>query len=538
MSGGLVKQITARRPFHHAAHTRRGGSRQVAKPGTDGTQREHYVLMSIHRELARIVGCEHVLADADVGPYNRDASNRRGLMGRADAVVFPGNAREAAEVVGWCYAHDVPIVPRGGGTGLVGGAVASEGGVVCSLERLRGVRELAPGLWRMEVEAGVTTAHVRRLARESGLMFAPDPGAAEQSRIGGNVATNAGGPHALKYGVTGAWVAGLEAVLAPGELARVGGGWVRKNVAGYDLESLLVGSEGTLGVITAVRLRLLPAPEARAAFVVFLPDRAAGCAALLDVMATGLQPAALDFLDGETLALVAHGYPGGSAGDRDSIPRAAGFALLVEVDGSRTETDAQRRALLELLAPAALAVHEPVDGRALWRWRDGFNPAVTAARGAKVSQDVAFPPERLAEGLERFAEIARAHGLRACAWGHGGEGNVHATTLVDPDRPAELDAAEAVEGKLLALAAALGGSIAAEHGVGRLKAGHLALQYDAPTLELHARIKRAFDPKGLFNPGAKLAPLAPAGAPPPPPPPDPPRTATPAQARGRSSRTA
>lgn len=456
-----------------------------------------------HRELAQIVGTEHVLTGAATGaamsPYNRDASRRRGVDGRADAVVLPGDAREVAAVVGWCYAHDVPIVPRGGGTGLTGGAVPVQGGVVCSLERLRRVRELDPALWRMYPEAGVTTRHVQRLARENGLMFAPDPGASEQSQIGGNVATNAGGPHALKYGVTGAWVTGLEAVIAPGELVRLGG-WVRKDVAGYDLTSLLVGSEGTLGVITAVQLRLLPAPEAATALVAFLRSRAEGCAAMLDITAAGIQPSALDFLDAATLDLVAGGYPG-------TVPPSAAFALLVEVDGTRTEAGAQRQALLEVLGalgPAVLATDEHADGAALWRWRDGFNGVVTAARGAKVSEDVAFPVESLAEGLERFGEIAARHALRACAWGHGGDGNVHATVLIDPAREHELNAAEAVGEELFAVVAELGGSIAAEHGVGWLKRGHIELQLDEHVLALHERVKRAFDPQGLLNPGKKL----------------------------------
>jgi glycolate oxidase subunit GlcD len=456
--------------------------------------------MPAHRELARIVSAEHVLeAPPPKSPYNQDASRRQGLEGRADAVVLPGSAQEVAEVVRWCYAHDTPIVPRGGGTGLTGGAVPNEGGVVLSLERLRRVRELAPELWRIHPEAGVTTRHVQRLARENGLMFAPDPGASEQSQIGGNVATNAGGPHALKYGVTGAWVTGLEVVLAPGELVRVGG-WARKDVAGYDLKSLLVGSEGTLGVITAVRLRLLPAPEASAALVVFVRDRAQGCAAMLDVMAAGLQPSALEFLDGETLEIVKGAYPG-------AVPPAAGFALLAEVDGSRAETGAQRCALLELLSERSIAIDEPPDTGALWRWRDGFNPATTAVRGAKVSEDVAFPVERLAEGLECFAEIASRHGLRSCAWGHGGEGNVHATVLVDPADARELESARAIGEELFTVVAELGGSIAAEHGVGWLKRGRLQSQWDERALELHEQIKRAFDPKGLFNPGKKLARL-------------------------------
>jgi glycolate oxidase subunit GlcD len=457
--------------------------------------------MRSHRELTRLIGAEHVLGAPSPGsPYNRDASRRRGVEGRAEAVVLPGSAEEVAAVVGWCYSHDVPIVPRGGGTGLTGGAIPTEGGVVCSLERLCRVRELEPALWRIHPEAGVTTRHVQRLARENGLMFAPDPGAAEQSQIGGNVATNAGGPHALKYGVTGAWVAGLEAVLAPGELVRFGG-WVRKDVAGYDVKSLLVGSEGTLGVITSVRLRLLPAPEAAIVLVVFLSTRAEGCAAMLDILAAGIQPSALDFLDGETLEIVAGSYP-------ETVPADAAFALLAEVDGTRAEAEAQRRALLEVLADAAVAIHEPSDAAALWRWRDGFNGVVTAVRGGKVSEDVAFPVERLAEGLKRFAEIAARHGLRSCAWGHGGEGNVHATVLVDPARERELDAAQAAGEELFALVSSLGGSIAAEHGVGWSKRGRLRSQWDGRAVELHDQIKRAFDPKGLLNPGKKLAVLS------------------------------
>jgi len=448
-------------------------------------------------ELGRMLGAERVLGAPPDSPYNHDSSNRRGMDGRADAIVLPGSAQEVAAVLGWCYAHDVPLVPRGGGTGLTGGAVPIHGGVVLSLERLRGIRELEPGLWRLFVEAGVSTSDVQRLARENGLMFAPDPGAAEQSQIGGNVATNAGGPHALKYGVTGAWVAGIEVALAPGELVQVGG-WAAKDVAGYDLKSLLVGSEGTLGVITAVRLRLLPAPEAASALVVFLRTRAEGCSAMRELLASGLRPSVLDFMDGDTLRALAGAYP-------EELPADAGFALICEVDGSRAETDAQLETLRELVADQAVAVHQPADARALWRWRDGANPAVTAVRGGKVSEDVVFPLERLEEGLERFEQIAATHGMRSCAWGHGGEGNVHATVLVDPRDMRELDAAEAVGEELFALVVELGGSIAGEHGVGWHKRGRLAAQWPARALELHEQIKRAFDPKGLLNPGKKLA---------------------------------
>jgi FAD/FMN-containing dehydrogenase len=463
------------------------------------------------RELSTLLGAEHVHRPGGDSPYNHDASGRRGLQGRAEAVALPGSAEQVAALLAWCYEHDVPLVARGGGTGLVGGAVPTAGSVVCSLERLRGVRELEPGLWRMAVEAGVTTRHVQRLARENGLFFGPDPGAAEQSQLGGNVATNAGGPHALKYGVTGAWVTGLEAVLAPGELVELGG-WVRKDVAGYDLKDLLIGSEGTLGIVTAVRLRLLPAPPSTVTIVAFLAGRDEGCAAALELLAGGLRPSVLDFLDRDTLELAGGAYPpsritgpDGPGGEERGIPAGAGFGLIVELDGSDAETAAQRAEALELLGAAAVAVHEPLEQAALWRWRDGINPAVTGVRGAKVSADVVVPIELLRDGLVRFEEIATRHGLRSCAWGHAGEGNLHATVLVDPASGRELDAAEEVMEELYGVVAGIGGSIAGEHGVGLLKRGQLSRQWAPRAVELHERVKRLFDPKNLLNPGKKLA---------------------------------
>ncbi len=456
------------------------------------------------RELSGLIGPEYVLEVPATSEYNRDLSRRRGVEGLADAVALPGSPEEVRALLAWCYEHDVPITPRGGGTGLTGGAAPVEGGVVCSLERLRAVRELDPSLWRMFPEAGVRTREVQRLAREHGLLFAPDPGAAEQSQIGGNVATNAGGPHAVKYGVTGSWVAGMEVALAPGELVDVGG-WAAKDVSGYDLRSLLIGSEGTLGIITAVRLRLLPAPAAALALVLFLDDREEGCAAIAQILGSGLRPSVLDFLEGESVTLLAPSYPGSSGIGGEDVPAGARFAVIVEVDGSPHEVEAQRRDLLDAVEGLLVRVDEPPDAAALWRWRDGVNGVLTGIRGAKVSEDVVFPRERLCEGLERFEQIALAHGLRSCSFGHAGDGNVHATVLVDPAREGELDAADAVGEELFELVVELGGSIAGEHGVGWSKRGRLESQWPRRAVELHEQIKGAFDPKGLLNPGKKLA---------------------------------
>ena len=285
----------------------------------------------LERDLAALVGEAAVLA-GDAPGYSADESGAAGLRGAADAVVLPGSAAEVDRVVEWCYRHGVAIVPRGGGSGYAGGAVPIDGGVVLSLERLDRVLEFDPGLWRMRVEAGVRTATVRRLARESGLLYPPDPGAAEQSQIGGNIATNAGGPHTFKYGVTGTWVTGIEAVVAPGELIEVGGP-IRKDVAGYDLGSLLIGSEGTLGVITAAWLRLTPAPEAALPVLGFYADGEAGCVAIRTCSSTGWSRR-------RSSSSTPARSPPPRARCRAALPAGAGFAVLCEADGPAAEAQA------------------------------------------------------------------------------------------------------------------------------------------------------------------------------------------------------
>ena len=448
------------------------------------------------RELRALLGDE-VLSDETRG-YLTDDTDGSGVHGHADAVALPRTSDEVVRVVSWCYANDVPIVPRGGGTGFAGGAVPVHGGVVLSLERMTAVRAFDPLLWRIHVEAGVRTATVHRLARENGLFFPPDPGAAEQSQIGGNIATNAGGPHAFKYGVTGAWVTGLEAVVAPGELITIGGP-IRKDVAGYDLIGLLVGSEGTLGVITAAWLRLLPAPETALPVVAFYRASGEGCAAIEGVLGSGLQPAAIEYLDAGALAAAAGAFP-------RPLPDGAGFAVIAEADGPRNEAERLQRELAEALADGALAVETltvRTEVDALWRWRDGVSIAVSAQRGSKVSEDIVVPLDRLAEAVEETVLIGARHGLDACSWGHAGDGNLHSTFLVDRSSEDEIGRAERAAQDLFELAVRLGGSVSGEHGIGWTKRGQLARQWPGSALDLHDRVKRAFDPKGLLNPGKK-----------------------------------
>jgi FAD/FMN-containing dehydrogenase len=347
----------------------------------------------------------------------------------------------------------------------------------------------------MHVEAGLPTAHVHRLARENGLWFPPDPGAAEQSLIGGNIATNAGGPHAFKYGTTRDWVMGLEAVVAPGEVVRVGGP-LRKDVAGYDLRGLLIGSEGTLGIVTAAWLRLIPAPEAALPVVGLYPDAETGAAAVQNALFSGAVPAALEFLDAGALAAAAGLPVEGGAGD-------AGFAVLAEADGPPAGAQADRDALAEALAEGALGVHAP-EPEALWRWRSGVSHAVIAQRGGKLSEDVAVPLERVRDALAATQAIAGDLGLDACAYGHAGDGNLHVNFLFET--AAERDAKQAAVDEGIQAAIDLGGTITGEHGVGLAKRMFLAREQAPEVIALQRRLKLAFDPDDLLNPG-KILPL-------------------------------
>jgi glycolate oxidase subunit GlcD len=431
------------------------------------------------------------------GRYLTDLMGR-GVVGTADAVVFPSSAEEAAAVMRWCYETDTPLTARGGGTGLAGGAIPVEGGVVIGFERLNKVRQFDPLLWRMHVEAGVTTGDIQRLARESGLRFPPDPGAAEISQLGGNIACNAGGPHAFKYGVTGNWVTGIEAVIPPGEIIHLGGP-IRKDVAGYDVKNLLVGSEGTLGLVTAAWLRLVPAPELELPVIGLYRNADDGVSAIERVLASGVVPAAIEYLDAVTLSYSGDAYPFG-------VPDGGTFMVITEADGSHDEARRVAGELREALAEDAVAVHAPEDPAEvteLWRWRGGVAFAILAQRGGAFSEDIAVPLDRLRDVAHETLEIGARHGVPALSFGHAGDGNIHSTFLFSPDEPEQEERADAACHELFELALRLGGTVTGEHGIGWLKRGQLEHQLGPAAYDLHQRLKQTFDPKGLLNPGKK-----------------------------------
>ena len=454
---------------------------------------------ALERDLKTLLGEDAVLP-GNTRTYLTDATESRNLRGRADAVVLPNNAEAVQKAVAWCYDHDVAIIPRGGGTGFTGGAVPLDGGVVVSLENLKRIRHLDPGMWRAAAEAGMVTADLRRRARENGLLYPPDPGSHEQSQLGGNIATNAGGPHAFKYGVTGAWITGLEFVLAPGELVRVGGP-IRKDVAGYDLKSLMIGSEGTLGIVTAAWVKLIPAPEAALPLAAFYPDTATGCAAIEAAFASGVVPAAIEYLDEGAIEATRGAF-------RSRHPRRR------EVHGDRGRRRDQNRG----------GLHPQRAGRGAERRRD---PDPRAHRHQRDQRAVALARRR----LDRRHRPARRQGLG----GHRRPGRLPRTSdrrhdrnraparpagvLLGPrrrrqppldvhDRPrrsGRARAGRAAAEDLFALAVELGGSVSGEHGIGVVKNGQVERQWAPAAVAMHEAIKRTFDPKGLLNPGKKLA---------------------------------
>ena len=439
-------------------------------------------------------------AEAIVEPKGRYLADLmgRGVQGTADAVVLPSTADEVAAVMRWCYEQEVPLTARGGGTGLAGGAIPVQGGVVIGFERMNRVRRFDPLLWRIHVEAGVTTGDIQRLARENGLRFPPDPGAAELSQIGGNIACNAGGPHAFKYGVTGNWVTGIEAVIPPGEVVTFGGP-IRKDVAGYDFKSLLVGSEGTLGLVTAAWLRLVPAPELELPVIGLYRDADAGISAIERVLASGVVPAAIEYLDGVTLSYAGDAYPFG-------VPPEGAFMVITEADGAEAEARRVAAELADALHEDAVVVHaptEPSEVAELWRWRGGAAFAILAQRGGAYSEDIAVPLDRLRDVARETLEIGARHDVPALSFGHAGDGNIHSTFLFSPENLDEEQRADDACHELFELALRLGGTVTGEHGIGWLKRGQLEHQLGATGYDLHLRVKQAFDPKNLLNPGKK-----------------------------------
>ena len=446
--------------------------------------------------LKGIVGRDNIRQDADTCRiYGADALN---LDYSADVVVFPASTTEVSSVAKFCSSEQIPLTPRGAGTGYTGGAVPSGGGVVLTLERMNQILEIDEQNLVAVVEPNVVTGHLQEMVERVGLFYPPDPASLNKSVIGGNVAECAGGPRAFKYGTTKRYVLGLQVVLPTGEIIRTGGKSV-KNVVGYDLTQLLVGSEGTLAIVTEIILRLIPKPPERIALCATFLNIRAAVTAVEYLVAERVVPAALELIDRDCLSVMT------SNSGIARIPQTAGAMLLVEVDGFEKTVMAESvRVKGACLRAEAISVRQAADSEEreeLWRLRRNLSLALREQAPLKINHDVVVPKGRIPELFEVIEKLRQTYGLRMPSFGHVGDGNIHVNILLDPADGAALQRARDAERTLFDSVIRLEGSISGEHGIGLSKAKFLELELSGDVIALMRRVKKAFDPHGIMNPG-------------------------------------
>jgi glycolate oxidase len=451
---------------------------------------------SVIAQLKAILGADFVLtSNEDRICYSYDGQRDEYLP---DAVVRPSDAEQVSKILYLANDADFAIVPRGGGTGLSGGAVPSHGGVVLDLTRMNRIIEIDPANMHAIVEPGVITATLAAEAEKHGLLYPPDPGTVKVSTIGGNVAENAGGLRAGKYGVTRNYLMQLKAVAATGE-AFLSGARTRKCVAGYDLVSLLCGSEGTLGIVTEVTARLVALPKYRSSMTATFSDAAVAGQAISSIIASGLVPATLEIIDNVTLRMIENFAHLG-------LPVDAGAMVLAEFDGLvecavSEEAEAAKRILV---AGGALAVSEAKDEAErdrVWQARRVALAALSRAKPTSILEDVTVPLPELSAMVARINLIAADNSVLIGTFGHAGDGNLHPTILTDERDREEMARVENAVRALIDAALELGGTISGEHGIGFTKAPFLKQEVGSGSMEIMRRIKNAFDPNNILNPG-------------------------------------
>lgn len=425
--------------------------------------------------------------------YGYDASKREGTT---LAVARPESVTELVEVAQAAYADNVAIIPRGAGTGMVGGSVpVGAANVVLSFERMDRVLEIDEDNMVARVEPGVINGRFQRMLRDRRLFYPPDPASLNFCTLGGNVATGAGGPRAVKYGVTRDYVLGLDLVLSDGTITRTG---VRtaKGVVGYDLTRLLVGSEGTLAMISAITLKLLAQPERIATLMAIFSSNSDSAKAVTGIMASGILPRTLEFMDRRSLEAVEVYKPTG-------IPT-EGPMLLIELDGSTAMVNRDAEKVAELCrgfgARVRLAESEGAAEK-LWEARRAISPALYTIKPVKINEDIVVPRSRIPEMLERLGGIAAKKDLLIVNFGHAGDGNIHVNIMADKAVPGEFERAKSAVRDVFEATLELGGTISGEHGVGLSKKPYIGMEIDEPALQLMAHIKRVFDPASIMNPG-------------------------------------
>ena len=417
---------------------------------------------------------------------------------RPDLVVSPSTTAQVAEIVTIAKRERVPIIARGASSGLAGGTIPEQGGIILNLARMDRIIEIDKDNVCVRAQAGVVTLQLQQAVEKEGLFYPPDPASSRQSTIGGNVATNAGGPRCLKYGTTRDYVIGLTIVLASGEILELGGK-ITKNATGYPLMQLFVGSEGTLGIVTEVLLKLAPLPRARVTAVASFPKLTQASQAVSRIMASGMLPATLELMDGTTINVVEDFLNAG-------LPRSAEALLLLEQDGgeertARAEVEQMAEICRSLGASEVKVANSAVERDQLWAARRAVSPALGRLRPNKLGEDIVVPKSAIPDMVTRVREIASMYQLPIPVFGHAGDGNLHPNILFDLRDPEEVKRVECAARDIFRAAIALGGTLSGEHGIGTLKREFLAEAQGALAVDVSRAIKRALDPDNLLNPG-------------------------------------
>ncbi len=414
-----------------------------------------------------------------------------------DAVALPRSTESVSKLLRFANRHNIPVTPRGGGYGYVGGCVPVRGGIVLALERLNRILEISAEDFVAVVQAGVNTQKLQDRVEKLGLFYPPDPASKANTLIGGNIATNAGGPRCLKYGVTRDYVLGLEVIMADGTVLRLGGR-THKNKTGFELHRLFVGSEGLLGVVTEATLKLLPLPPCRACFAVGFSTMRNAARSIRAIFAAGFLPAALEIADSFTLA---------AAYQRTKSERLRGCQayLIIELDGQPGAVRSDMRELHRVLAlqkPLRIETGFGVKRcEEIWAIRREFSYALRDTGLTKLNQDIVVPRGRTEELFAFAGRLQKRHRLPVACFGHAGDGNIHTNIMVDFSQPGAERRSERALDELFGQVIAWGGSITGEHGIGLAKKRWWPLAVSEEVRELHRRIKRSLDPKGILNPG-------------------------------------
>lgn len=453
----------------------------------------------IKKKISKIVGAENVLdSELDCFGYSYDSSFVPLLpANKPELVVLPATTEEVSKIMALAYELAIPVTPRGAGTGRTGGSIPLKGGISLSLERMTKILELDVNNMMVWTEAGVRTIDIYNHCAAQGLFYPPDPASTKFSTIGGNVAENAGGMRAVKYGVTSNYVMGLEVVLADGTVLQTGGKAI-KNVTGYNLTSLFTGSEGTLGIVTKVLLRVIPMPKKRGTLQLMFRTLNDGCTTIHQILQAGLLPAAAEIMDRFCLEAVAKHR-------KTELDPAIGACIVVEIDGEDDNALDKQVKQMEAVARKCGVYQFRVaqtqqESDELWAIRRGLSSAIASILPDRLGEDISVPRDAFPEVVRRIEAIARKHNLTLAVYGHAGDGNVHPSILCDLSKPGEAERVHEAVNEIFDATLAVGGTLSGEHGIGITKRPYITKALGDAGVKIHAAIKQALDPKGILNP--------------------------------------